>query len=560
MALAGFVHDELLDTNGKALKLATVEVRNTDGTLATLYSAATMGSTVANPTQADSRGNVSFWATNGEYDLIVTPQGGTAQPAYRVRTTVAPGALAAEHLSAAATGGLAAGTVGSQLAALAKRAVIARDYATSGDGSATSPWTGWEAGALAAVPIGGTIVFTPEYFTFSTWDITKPCTLAGSGWWNGAEGYFGNASYSKRSNYGGTVLVSTATTGNALQFELSNRQLFLRDFLLVGPGSGTSRGIKIGTATNYMKYAAWQNVQVMNFYQGYELHFCQDNRFTSLRSRGCRSGILGTDFTNQNVFEDTSIEYSGEAGVGGDGILFTATVGRGASLNIFYGGLLQNIVGRSAWRNEASCDNNMLKGFWMEGSDTATSPIDIVGGGGCAYEDARHSSNAGTINIAGAGFRLGPIGAGGPYTVNNSGNGSILVALGSAVTVNDTGTNTIRISAPDGLVLRAASGGAPFTAIGGAGGLAEASYYLAQSRARFGYDGAAAVIDDNGTNKPFRAKVGGNVVIEGSTVAADGETALLLRRNVGGTLSLQRVSMGAVDSGGTGFKVLRVPN
>jgi hypothetical protein len=94
MALAGFVHDELLDTNGKALKLATVEVRNTDGTLATLYSAATMGSTVANPTQADSRGNVSFWAQNGEYDLIVTPQGGTAQPAYRVRTTVAPGQAA----------------------------------------------------------------------------------------------------------------------------------------------------------------------------------------------------------------------------------------------------------------------------------------------------------------------------------------------------------------------------------------------------------------------------------------------------------------------------------
>jgi hypothetical protein len=91
MALAGFVHDELLDTNGKALKLATVEVRNTNGTLATLYSAATMGSTVANPTQADSRGNASFWAANGEYDLIVTPQGGTAQPAYRVRTSLAPG-------------------------------------------------------------------------------------------------------------------------------------------------------------------------------------------------------------------------------------------------------------------------------------------------------------------------------------------------------------------------------------------------------------------------------------------------------------------------------------
>jgi hypothetical protein len=42
--------------------------------------------------------------------------------------------------------------------------------------------------------------------------------------------------------------------------------------------------------------------------------------------------------------------------------------------------------------------------------------------------------------------------------------------------------------------------------------------------------------------------------------AADGETGILLRRNVGGTFSLVRVSMGAADSAGAGFKVLRVPN
>ena len=40
----------------------------------------------------------------------------------------------------------------------------------------------------------------------------------------------------------------------------------------------------------------------------------------------------------------------------------------------------------------------------------------------------------------------------------------------------------------------------------------------------------------------------------------DTETALLLRRNVGGTFSVVRVTMGKPDSGGAGFKVLRVPN
>lgn len=42
--------------------------------------------------------------------------------------------------------------------------------------------------------------------------------------------------------------------------------------------------------------------------------------------------------------------------------------------------------------------------------------------------------------------------------------------------------------------------------------------------------------------------------------AANGETALLVRRNVAGVFSLERVSMGVADSGGAGFKLLRVPN
>lgn len=53
---------------------------------------------------------------------------------------------------------------------------------------------------------------------------------------------------------------------------------------------------------------------------------------------------------------------------------------------------------------------------------------------------------------------------------------------------------------------------------------------------------------------------GGVNLIAVSNTLADTETSLLLRRNVGGAFSLQRVSMGAADSGGVGFKLLRVPN
>ncbi len=40
----------------------------------------------------------------------------------------------------------------------------------------------------------------------------------------------------------------------------------------------------------------------------------------------------------------------------------------------------------------------------------------------------------------------------------------------------------------------------------------------------------------------------------------DGEVALLVQRNVGGTYTVQKVLLGPPDSGGTGYRVLRVPN
>lgn len=51
--------------------------------------------------------------------------------------------------------------------------------------------------------------------------------------------------------------------------------------------------------------------------------------------------------------------------------------------------------------------------------------------------------------------------------------------------------------------------------------------------------------------------IGGDLTIEGSTITA-GETALLLFDVDNNTV--ERVTVGAADSGGVGFKVLRIPN
>lgn len=75
-------------------------------------------------------------------------------------------------------------------------------------------------------------------------------------------------------------------------------------------------------------------------------------------------------------------------------------------------------------------------------------------------------------------------------------------------------------------------------------------------------NGAAANADwtfDNNTGN-LRLFTGGAVYVQIEGTIADTETALTIRRDLAGVESTQRVTQGTVDSGGTGFRLLRVPN
>jgi hypothetical protein len=86
--------------------------------------------------------------------------------------------------------------------------------------------------------------------------------------------------------------------------------------------------------------------------------------------------------------------------------------------------------------------------------------------------------------------------------------------------------------------------------------------------------GVGVLAANTGDGIAFRslgaARIVGNVKVGPSTAnpafevktadPAPGQTAILVRRNVNGVFSTQRVSMGPPNSGGQGFRVLRVPN
>lgn len=61
-------------------------------------------------------------------------------------------------------------------------------------------------------------------------------------------------------------------------------------------------------------------------------------------------------------------------------------------------------------------------------------------------------------------------------------------------------------------------------------------------------------------NSAFFSSLTGNDVLVSGSPSTDGSSNLLIVFNIGGTLVTKRVYVGDADSGGAGYRVLRVPN
>lgn len=83
------------ETDGtlKVANGASVLVKKSDGTNATIYSARTGTTTLSNPLTTDSNGDISGWVPRGDYEIVVTPVGLSAQPSKYV--SIVPGGAGA---------------------------------------------------------------------------------------------------------------------------------------------------------------------------------------------------------------------------------------------------------------------------------------------------------------------------------------------------------------------------------------------------------------------------------------------------------------------------------
>jgi hypothetical protein len=244
----------------------------------------------------------------------------------------------------------------------------------------------------------------------------------------------------------GTILQSTATTGNALNLTANGdlNGFCVENVILVGPGSGTSVGLMVAPSGGggFPVRTRLRNVAVANFATGISAS-CENSQWDAIYIVGCSTGMATTWDFNGNTINGLNIEITTVA----------ALSMTSSDSNVFKGGVIQGNTGEGLLM--AGCWGNHLF-FYYEGTATSGPTNDVhlttdTGGTGLASCDnviggfwASHSTAQPRFLIDPSCRRNTFYGAG-PHgsvinTVSNAGvnNNFLLVIAG---TVTDTGRN-----------------------------------------------------------------------------------------------------------------------
>lgn len=366
-------------------------------------------------------------------------------------------------------------------AKLRERISLLDFYANGVSGVAVDPTgvvdsTGGFQAALDSLSDGDTLILPTGYVLFSSVSTTKAIRIVGPGFTNKLQAVFGDAGWSNRANFGGCVLISTATSGNAISLgtAATNNTLQLENFMLVGPGSGTSTGVELLRSVGNCV----RNVLATNFARGFALDQCQDGLYEKIAAKGCKTGVnlAGTITSGQNVFVNPEIQSFDTYGM-------HVSV---ASMIAVYGGLVQDgRGGYGIYCDATTSSKNIFDGIWFENANVAgahpTAAVALFSARNtvrnCYFADPYD-----TILVSGADADRNKI------SNNNFGSiaTSITVAAGatntliidsepaSGGTISDSGTNTIRITTDSGAVSQK-SGNASWSGTASFGGVATAA-------------------------------------------------------------------------------------
>lgn len=222
------------------------------------------------------------------------------------------------------------------------------------------------AAAAASIPTGATLFFPYGVYNFNTFTWSRPVTLEGAGWQTTTLEVFGHANWNDTTKNSGTILRCAATSGIGITFDHAtlNQAYNLRNIAIIGPGSGTSTGVKVGSAATASVMGDWRNVLIANFATGLNLTNVQDYSFLSVRVRGNTTNLSITS-CYQNTYYNLELQKS-----------TTALAFNSGGLQTFYGGLVQgNTTGLSFIDGASNGGEELVfDGMWFE---SLTTPISI---------------------------------------------------------------------------------------------------------------------------------------------------------------------------------------
>lgn len=180
-----------------------------------------------------------------------------------------------------------------------------RDFGARGD-AFTNDTVAIQKAIDAAGP-GGSVFFPVGEYLCGTLTISKGQFLIGSGYYimRDATDVFGTSPWNNTANMHGTIIRSTVTSGEAIYHmdPVTHTGGGISNMMVVGPGSGTSVGIRIGRDTPSVKAVIapeYSNVLVANFATGYSMWHVNEGRFYSLSIRGCTKAVSFVHDVNSN--------------------------------------------------------------------------------------------------------------------------------------------------------------------------------------------------------------------------------------------------------------------
>jgi hypothetical protein len=309
------------------------------------------------------------------------------------------------------------GAVATTMQVKLRESVSVKDFGAVGDGVTDD-----------TVAIQAEIFIPHGVYKFSSLTISSPITIVGEGWNITSSDYFGSIQWANTAWVSGTILRSTITTGTAITFDSATIQPYrIKGVCVIGSGSGTPTGIKLGTATHASVYCRFEDVMVCNFYTGYDLNYTFEAKF-NIRTRGCYNGISISNAVNNCTFDDYGVESS-------QGVALMLV---SSAQNNFIQGTFQGCTGAHVIRIDRNCETNTFNGGWFE-NNTATKGIHI------GYDDATGKTTFTAATFIG--WRASDINQFYvDYSYGTLITGTKMLAGSITITANAIGTNLISVS------------------------------------------------------------------------------------------------------------------